>query len=163
PIRDDGDSGEWQDWLVDESSSQEARLVASEESDNRRKALGEALDVLNERERRIFEARRLGDEAVTLEELAPEFRGSRGRGAPDGGAGLRKGSEGGKEPSGRDGSAAGAAGPARPLKSSRRSMLICGGAGLGLRRQSCPLHISAIGLFASSTSGTFREEFQWLR
>src|SRR5437764_6459980 len=67
PIRDDGDSGEWQDWLVDESSSQEARLVASEESDNRRQALGDALSVLNERERRIFEARRLADDPVTLE------------------------------------------------------------------------------------------------
>jgi RNA polymerase sigma-32 factor len=79
PIRDDGDSGEWQDWLVDESSSQEARLVATEESDNRRKALGEALDVLNERERRIFEARRLVDEPITLEELADEFGVSRER------------------------------------------------------------------------------------
>jgi RNA polymerase sigma-32 factor len=79
PIREDGDSGEWQDWLVDESSSQEARLVASEESDNRRKALGEALDVLNERERRIFEARRLVDEPITLEELADEFGVSRER------------------------------------------------------------------------------------
>jgi RNA polymerase sigma-32 factor len=79
PIRDDGDSGEWQDWLVDESSSQEARLVANEESDNRRKALGEALDVLNERERRIFEARRLVDEPITLEELADEFGVSRER------------------------------------------------------------------------------------
>jgi len=79
PIREDGDSGEWQHWLVDETSSQEARLVASEESDNRRKALGEALDVLNERERRIFEARRLVDEPITLEELADEFGVSRER------------------------------------------------------------------------------------
>jgi len=79
PIREDGDSGEWQDWLVDESSSQEARLVASEESDNRRQALGEALGVLNERERRIFEARRLVDEPITLEELADEFGVSRER------------------------------------------------------------------------------------
>src|SRR3979490_477711 len=78
-IREDGDWGEWQDWLVDESSSQEARLVASEESDNRRKALGEALGVLNERERRIFEARRLVDEPITLEELADEFGVSRER------------------------------------------------------------------------------------
>jgi RNA polymerase sigma-32 factor len=79
PIRDDGDSGEWQDWLVDEGSSQEAHLVESEESDNRRKALGEALGVLNERERRIFEARRLVDEPITLEELADEFGVSRER------------------------------------------------------------------------------------
>jgi RNA polymerase sigma-32 factor len=79
PIRDDGDSGEWQDWLVDDSSSQEARMVEGEESDNRRKALGEALNVLNERERRIFEARRLADDPVTLEELAEEFGVSRER------------------------------------------------------------------------------------
>jgi RNA polymerase sigma-32 factor len=79
PIREDGDSGEWQDWLVDESASQEANLVASEESDNRRKALTDALSVLNDRERRIFEARRLKDEPVTLEELADEFGVSRER------------------------------------------------------------------------------------
>jgi RNA polymerase sigma-32 factor len=79
PIRDDGDSGEWQDWLVDDSTSQESRLVESEESDNRRKALGDALSVLNERERRIFEARRLADDPITLEELAEEFGVSRER------------------------------------------------------------------------------------
>jgi RNA polymerase sigma-32 factor len=79
PIRDDGDSGEWQDWLVDEISDQETRLVEDEESDNRRKALGEALSVLNERERRIFEARRLADDPVTLEDLAAEFGVSRER------------------------------------------------------------------------------------
>src|SRR5215813_10972906 len=40
PIREDGDSGEWQDWLMDEGDSQESRFVESEEADNRRKALG---------------------------------------------------------------------------------------------------------------------------
>jgi RNA polymerase sigma-32 factor len=79
PIRDDGDSGEWQDWLVDEVSDQETRLVEDEESDNRKKALGEALSVLNERERRIFEARRLADDPITLEDLAVEFGVSRER------------------------------------------------------------------------------------
>jgi RNA polymerase sigma-32 factor len=79
PIREDGDSGEWQDWLVDDSSDQEERLAESEESDNRRKALGEALSVLNERERRIFEARRLADDPITLEDLAAEFGVSRER------------------------------------------------------------------------------------
>src|SRR5436189_4286963 len=79
PIRDDGDSGEWQDWLVDEVSDQETRLVEDEESDNRRKALGEALSALNERERRIFEARRLADDPITLEDLAAEFGVSRER------------------------------------------------------------------------------------
>src|SRR5438094_654632 len=79
PIREDGDSGEWQDWLVDESASQEAVLAESEQADNRRKALGEALNVLNDRERRIFEARRLADDPITLEELADEFGVSRER------------------------------------------------------------------------------------
>jgi RNA polymerase sigma-32 factor len=79
PIRDDGDSGEWQDWLVDDVSDQETRLVEDEESDNRKKALGEALSVLNERERRIFEARRLADDPITLEDLAAEFGVSRER------------------------------------------------------------------------------------
>src|ERR671937_1612053 len=79
PIRDDGDSGEWQDWLVDEVSDQETRLAEDEESDNRKKALGEALSVLNERERRIFEARRLADDTITLEDLAAEFGVSRER------------------------------------------------------------------------------------
>ncbi len=79
PIREEGDAGEWQDWLVDDTTSQESRLVESEEADNRRKALGEALTVLNERERRIFEARRLADDPITLEDLAAEFGVSRER------------------------------------------------------------------------------------
>ena len=79
PIREDGDSGEWQDWLVDDASDQETRLAESEEFDNRRKALVEALSVLNERERRIFEARRLADDPITLEDLAAEFGVSRER------------------------------------------------------------------------------------
>jgi RNA polymerase sigma-32 factor len=78
-IREDGDSGEWQDWLVDDAADQESRLAESEESDNRRKALGEALGVLNDRERRIFEARRLADDPITLEDLAAEFGVSRER------------------------------------------------------------------------------------
>jgi RNA polymerase sigma-32 factor len=79
PIRNDVDSGEWQDWLVDERDNQESTLVANEEMDNRRSALKNALGVLNDRERRIFEARRLADEPVTLEQLAEEFGVSRER------------------------------------------------------------------------------------
>jgi RNA polymerase sigma-32 factor len=79
PIRNDGEAGEWQDWLVDDSDNQEAILSENEEADNRRTALHEALNVLNERERRIFEARRLSDEPVTLEDLASEFGVSRER------------------------------------------------------------------------------------
>lgn len=78
PLREEGE-GEWQDWLVDDSADQEHLLVAQEESDNRHKALRGALDVLNARERRIFEARRLADEPVTLEQLSEEFGVSRER------------------------------------------------------------------------------------
>jgi RNA polymerase sigma-32 factor len=79
PIREDGDSGEWMDWLVDDSASQESRLAESEQSDNRHKALGEALTVLNDRERRIFEARQLADDPITLAKLTGEFGVSRER------------------------------------------------------------------------------------
>jgi RNA polymerase sigma-32 factor len=79
PIREDGDSGEWQDWLVDDQPTQERILADTEELDNRRSALSQALGVLNERERRIFEARRLSEDPITLEELAAEFGVSRER------------------------------------------------------------------------------------
>ena len=79
PIRQEGEGGEWQDWLVDDSTNQEQLLADQEESDNRLVALRSALSVLNERERRIFEARRLQDEPVTLEELSSEFGLSRER------------------------------------------------------------------------------------
>jgi RNA polymerase sigma-32 factor len=78
-IRAEGESGEWQDWLVDESPSQERLLLESEELDNRRQALGEALTVLDNRERRIFEAPRLEEKPTTLGELAEEFGVSRER------------------------------------------------------------------------------------
>ena len=78
PLREGGE-GEWQDWLVDDSPSQETLLVDREESNDRLTALKSALRVLNARERRIFEARRLADDPVTLEELSTEFGVSRER------------------------------------------------------------------------------------
>jgi RNA polymerase sigma-32 factor len=78
PLREGGE-GEWQDWLVDESADQEAQLADREESDARIGALRSALSVLNPRERRIFEARRLAEEPITLEELSTEFGVSRER------------------------------------------------------------------------------------
>jgi RNA polymerase sigma-32 factor len=78
PLRVDGD-GEWQDWLVDESDNQERVLADHEEKENRLDALHGALEVLNPRERRIFEARRLIDEPLTLEQLSEEFGVSRER------------------------------------------------------------------------------------
>ncbi|WP_114944615.1 RNA polymerase sigma factor RpoH [Microvirga calopogonii] len=80
PLRDEGEGGgEWQDWLVDNGQSQEQVLVEEEEGQNRLSALRSALSVLNPRERRIFEARRLSDDPITLEELSTEFGVSRER------------------------------------------------------------------------------------
>jgi len=79
PLRADSESGEWQDWLVDESPDQEELLAESEELDSRRELLRNALGVLNDREKRIFEARRLAEDPITLEELSGEFGVSRER------------------------------------------------------------------------------------
>ncbi|MDR6951545.1 RNA polymerase sigma-32 factor [Ancylobacter sp. 3268] len=80
PLRGDVEGGgEWQDWLADEREDQETLLAATEEFDNRRNALSGALSVLNDRERRIFEARRLAEDPMTLEDLATEFGVSRER------------------------------------------------------------------------------------
>ena len=79
PIREGSHSGEWQDWLVDEGASQETTLAARDEYDYRRKALASALCVLNDRERRIFEARRVAEDPITLADLASEFGVSRER------------------------------------------------------------------------------------
>ena len=80
PIRaTEGESGEWQDWLVDDHDSQEEMLIEQDELESRRAMLTDAMSVLNDRERRIFEARRLADEPMTLEELSAEFDISRER------------------------------------------------------------------------------------
>ncbi|NJM30185.1 MAG: RNA polymerase sigma factor RpoH [Rhizobiales bacterium] len=78
PIRADSE-GEWQDWLVDESSNQEETLAESEEAVMRRGLLTDAMHKLTDRERRVFEARRLKDEPSTLEDLSREFGVSRER------------------------------------------------------------------------------------
>ncbi|MCZ8376368.1 MAG: RNA polymerase sigma factor RpoH [Beijerinckiaceae bacterium] len=77
-MRDDG-TAEWQDMLVDDTDNQEAILTRTEEAANRHEALGKALEILNPRERRIFEARRLLEDPLTLEELSEEFGVSRER------------------------------------------------------------------------------------
>lgn len=80
PIRaTEGESGQWQDWLVDDSESQEDMLIEQDELDDRRSMLAGALNVLNDRERRIFEARRLSENPITLEDLSGEFDISRER------------------------------------------------------------------------------------
>ena len=78
-IREDGNSSEWEDWLIDESPNQETVFATSEEFDHRCKALADALSVLDGRDRRIFEGRRLAGDPITLAELAAEFGVSRER------------------------------------------------------------------------------------
>ncbi|MEP0510852.1 MAG: RNA polymerase sigma factor RpoH, partial [Aurantimonas coralicida] len=75
----EGESGEWQDWLVDDSETQEDLLARNDELDQRRGMLQQAMGVLNDRERRIFEARRLAEDPLTLETLSGEFEISRER------------------------------------------------------------------------------------
>lgn len=75
----EGDSGQWQDWLVDDRDSQEETLIEQDELETRRAMLARAMGVLNDRERRIFEARRLSEDPVTLEDLSGEFDISRER------------------------------------------------------------------------------------
>src|ERR1700738_3335809 len=79
PLHEDGETGEWQDHLVDLSPSPETIVVEQDEKDPQHKALIAAIDLLDDRERRIFEARHLADEPLTLEELAAQFNVSRER------------------------------------------------------------------------------------
>ena len=79
PIRADSESGEWQDWLVDDAPNQEDRLVEDDEMQRRRSYLMSAMSVLNDREKQIFEARRLRENPATLEDLSSEFGVSRER------------------------------------------------------------------------------------
>ena len=80
PIRaTEGDAGEWQDWLADDAETQETVLAEQDELEQRRAMLKDALGVLDNRERRIFEARRLSEDPLTLEQLSEEFDVSRER------------------------------------------------------------------------------------
>jgi RNA polymerase sigma-32 factor len=79
PVRADAESGEWQDWLVDDAPDQEEALAETEELQLRRGLLEGALKSLTDRERQIFEARRLREEPATLEDLSVEFGVSRER------------------------------------------------------------------------------------
>jgi RNA polymerase sigma-32 factor len=79
-VRNDAESGEWMDWLSDDDAvDQETALAESEEREQRHDMLQDALETLNERERRVFEARRLSEEPLTLEQLSTEFGVSRER------------------------------------------------------------------------------------
>jgi RNA polymerase sigma-32 factor len=79
PMRVDEGTSEWQDWLIDETPNQETVLGNSEEYDERMSLLADAMGDLNEREKAIFQARRLRDNPATLEQLAQEYNVSRER------------------------------------------------------------------------------------
>lgn len=78
PMHDDTE-GEWQDWLVDESDSQETRLGELQELSGRSALLPGALTTLNDRERHILLERRLKDDPTTLQELSEHYGVSRER------------------------------------------------------------------------------------
>ena len=78
PVRSDSE-GEWQDWLVDETESQESAIAEREEMSGRKALLNGALKALNERERHILIERRLKDNPTTLEELSQQYGISRER------------------------------------------------------------------------------------
>ncbi|MDY0883357.1 RNA polymerase sigma factor RpoH [Dongia soli] len=79
PMRNDGEGGEWQEWLMDETESQEIRLGESQELGKRQKMLAKAMQALNPRERRILVERRLKEDPATLDDLSREFNISRER------------------------------------------------------------------------------------
>jgi RNA polymerase sigma-32 factor len=78
PLRIDGE-GEWIDWLVDKEEDQEVQYAATEELDQRRDMLEAAMEGLNDRERHIFNERRLREDPRTLEELSNVYDISRER------------------------------------------------------------------------------------
>jgi RNA polymerase sigma-32 factor len=79
PVRSDSEGGEWMDWLVDDSEDQETTLGKKQELERRRDFLKSAMKDLNDREKRIFKARRLSEDTITLEDLSTEFGVSRER------------------------------------------------------------------------------------
>jgi RNA polymerase sigma-32 factor len=78
PLRSDSE-GEWQDWLVDETESQETKLGERQELGLRRDLLEKAMTHLNDRERHILGERRLRDNPTTLEDLSQQYGISRER------------------------------------------------------------------------------------
>jgi RNA polymerase sigma-32 factor len=78
-FHEEDDTGEWQDRFADQSPSPEAIVVDRDDREHQRSALIAAIDVLDDRERRIFEARHMIDEPLTLEDLAAKFKVSRER------------------------------------------------------------------------------------
>ena len=75
----DGDTTEWQDWLVDESMDQELVTAQKQELNDKKDLLYDSIKILDEREREILESRRLSENPKTLEELSKKYKISRER------------------------------------------------------------------------------------
>mgnify|MGYP001366100446 FL=1 len=78
PIK-NGETDEWQDWLVDDSLDQELVISQKQEYDDKKELLKNAMKILNDREKEIIVARRLSEEPKTLEELSKKYQISRER------------------------------------------------------------------------------------
>ena len=78
PVTDDN-SGEWQDWLEDDTQNQEASFADTEEYLIKKNILSDSLEYLNERERDIISERQLSENPLTLEELSNRYGVSRER------------------------------------------------------------------------------------
>ena len=74
-----GETDEWQDFLVDDHLDQELIVSQKQEFDDKKELLYEAMQILNDREKEILQARRLSDEPKTLEDLSQKYKISRER------------------------------------------------------------------------------------
>ena len=74
-----GENDEWQDWLLDENLDQELVLAQQQEFEERKELLSNAMNILNDREKSIIQARRLSENPKTLDELSTKFKISRER------------------------------------------------------------------------------------
>ena len=78
PIKDEN-GGEWQDWIIDDKIGQELKFSHQQEFNQRKKLMDDSMSILNTREKEILVARRLSEEAPTLEDLSKKYKVSRER------------------------------------------------------------------------------------
>ena len=78
PVK-EGEKDEWQDWVVDDGLDQELYVSQKQELDEKKSLLSESIKILNEREKKILEARKLSNNPKTLDELSKKYKISRER------------------------------------------------------------------------------------
>ena len=79
PIKFEGSTTEWQDWIVDDSLDQELIISQKQEYEDKKDLLNNAIKILNQREKEIIQARRLSENPKTLDELSKKYKISRER------------------------------------------------------------------------------------